>query len=632
MEDQATTKAEKRLRNSIMNEIPLYKRGFEFRRLRNFKIQKYSKKRPNLVLITINHSTAISYRLVDFQNKKVIKSHSINLREIIGGKDMKLRLKELLQESFKEDYFRINTLSDFIYLPVDQSLIIKVVICQISFKVKINQFLTYQHPTIFPLQRLDEIPFRSADTMKLFGDDRIFCKKNKSTPNQIPFRPLAWLDPETFEQKAFEGLEGHPRSRSLYIGDQNESPRPFPGKLSDSHILISNNLSAFVYDFEQGELVAELRHSIGRSTQSGLNHYKREGSVYVSGFGGLINLLKVDKTTKKVRKFQSVNVPDMFENIAPGFASFEFNFFEMVNGNYLYVGKQYFSQLDRGEGGGGENNPQRKARPDLVGIEFDRQNLEVVGVKVGVMDAIESEVYVEQIYKASGMFVLNGDIREAESGETVKNGLANQSLFYRLILLNSDFEIIDYCKKSELRKSFAIRAVSQNRVISVGQENQLYLHEINAGEGVLSRLKTVKLEGGSIILNKIKEIHASSVILRVKKVERDEEGEISQKVLIMKFGSNLELEFVTKGSGFYKNNLIYPLQGSKFAYKIMSSMNFGRFRNTIYVVDLEDKSIRLAYSPSHRFEQPVFSWGETSDKADIWVIHSEEIWELSLSE
>ena len=622
MDENADSLAKEHLTAARAKLRPQHKRVFDFGSTPLFKAQSYSKSHTNLVLFTSNYFGLLVYQLVDLQNKKVLKYRSISLLEILGAERTEKRLQELLQDSFDPQEEISSKFKGFVYLQSDRAFVMKFSIKGFDFVAKIDNIFT--SPLQPRIQKLQEYP--SQDNMlERFGEGRIFCYKS-TTDLKLQdklTRPLAWLDPETFEEKVFKGLDKHPKSVSIsYVSPMNSDY--FRAKLSDSSILIVNALSAFIYDFEEGRLISEQRQNLGRFTRSS---YKSVGPLYVSNYNRWFHIMKTEKNeegVEVVKKISSANIDSLFDNIdyksfGTGFSPFAF--LKLSNGNYLYIGAKIFNR----EAEEGEDQRQR-SKVHLVGVEFNSQTFELVKVSKNDIDfsAYDPKIHIHKILMCSGMLVLGGILRD----DPVSGGTMDGSDQSKLILMNSDLKIADYDKSSALVEGNDIKVVSANRVISVHLENKLRLHEVNQIEGKLVHLKTVALFGASRISNVTKWEHPSPLFMLVEKQGENKEGQKIHETLLLKLDSNLDLSYVCKSPGFELDNSIYPLKGSRFAYHLKS----GRTSNRVYLIDLEDKSIKLAFNPSDRYEAPRYNRDDASGKVHIWVMGHEEIRKVCLSE
>ena len=571
-----------KLKNNVLSGIPLSKFTI-------YETAHYSSTNPNLVILIRRQSDMVFFQLVDLKTKKMLKSSCLNLIDIFGEDGINLLLQQDsggVEDSrtgvvFPQLGMIPSEIEDCVYYPKGDAILLSIQFNQLSVGVRVDNIFRSNLARKYDLkvnkrstfeERFRE-PFR---WMKKFGDDKIislYMKALSSSQN----KPFAWLDPITFEESELKGIGGHPRREMILHTSEGLSPELF--KINDKRILIINEFSAFVYDFDEGRLISEQRLFVPLPQSS---YFVRIGSLLVKSYSNSLHLIKIESqeegTERKVGEMKTLHTNRYFEYSTYDLNGASFNFFELENKNYLYVGLKSFMDNNR------MDHHYRQLTPWLVSLEIDRETLEVVRGHKRRMPQLTNNFMLNSCQKVSNFFVFFCSFEEFTKAAPKVN----------LALSTLDFEIVDYCKKSRLGSYHPIKAASDNRIISIGEKDKIYLHEINISEQKLILLRVVKLKSAVLCDSYsfyTSRFYASLKVRRISKRRGQEQN--GNSFSLLKFDFNLDLVHCLRLNGAQDLGALYSHEDPRVA---VASFPAGVQGLRVNLIDLESGVLELAHS------------------------------------
>ena len=570
---------------------------------KHLETHKHSEIHPHLTVMISHYHSTVVYKLVNLNTKKVLKRGSIRLLEILASHGIEELLNDELQIDPQADNPAENAnifesqIYSCIYLAKEESLIVRILFKNIEVKVKIPKVFSTALPKKYSLFK-SKMMVAQWNWLMPFGGDKILWYHTDCELKDSKTRPLAWLDTENFEQTVLKGMGEHPKSAMIsYMQDRMHI---YHVKLSEKRLLRVNRLIALIYDFEEGELVAEQRVGLGNFDIFEKALLRSIGWVYARSYGRFLNIIRSEKTgigeeekEERIKHLRTIYTDEYFDNLDWEVENYKFNFFQLPTGNYLYLANKHFKAEDPAEEAALEH-----PIVDLCGLEIDQKSFEVVRAFRKPLDYLQQGwTLVSEISMIGNFFIMSGKFKpqilaEDEARNGVEDNYGPESNSNRLILANLDFEMVDYCKKAELRSSFPIKVVSSERVISIGEHKELYLHKIDQKTLKLVLLKMVRLKSGSIIVNKKHFINRSSLCIKVKVDGTEEPIEGINNCSLLKFDLDLNLT----------SYLRFEFEGIQKLYSFHSldqanvACCFGSQRGgkKIFLANLDQRTIRLA--------------------------------------
>ena len=530
----------------------------------------YDNANPSLVLAVSKNQVALTFTLINLRLKKVVKSSSMNLIEILGGTKV---VEELLADEMQGDpegglnhfAFKIRRCA---FVPSSHSMLLTAEIKNLELIVKIDDVFNSDVANHVRFVKRKKLSY-GISLLKGYGSDRVLSSYSDS-PSTTDARSLAWIDPDTLEETKLEKFHEGGGRGSLLSNTHNFTSDSSITPLTDNLMLILNQFSFMVFDFNQDKVIASLNYLYIRFEPS---KFRKINNLYAKGYSYCLNLMRTKKAQETgeevVDTIKTIYFADLIPNLILKFSASTYYFFKLKNGNYLYVGKKYFGVED-------EQNGDKRLR--LVSLEIDGNTLEVL--ETNITDFPEGEIQLQnsQTMCIVGDFLIfNAKVRRFEGKEVQTPGDTTS-----LVLASTDLKVLDYSRRSipEGWSSDSIKAASSNRIVSLGINNRFYLHEVNFETKKLVLLKTMALGDAKAAFNPLGLIPRTSFILFVKPSDSGTE------MVFLRFDMNLGLTSHLKVRGIRRTSCLYPLRGERVAF-------FDTSLQKVFVLDLNSAEAKL---------------------------------------
>ena len=397
-------------------------------------------------------------------------------------------------------------------------------------------------------------------------------------------RPLAWLDVQTLEETKIPGTEkaGVTHLFSKLV-DLNKH---FYMKLTENRILIMNDCLVFIYDLKLDKVIAEQEFTITSNLRF-CQRFMKVDNFFVKSGKKCFHMMKTKKTKEGeevVEQQKLIHFNDLTPTFSQrGYLDGGFNFFKLENGNYQYLAIRSFG---------------RKSSRQIVTVEICPETLRVIKFRFFLPDSIiyTNKLQISDICSFRDLIVFKGRLRRPDDEEeTYETRFKRRNA--SLVLATDDFTKLDHCPQSKLDEYFGLTPVSTNRIISVGPDNRIYLHEINFEERKLILLKSVILDGLDKELdhNDFKSPTPSNLCFMF----RDGSYEDEESIFLLKFDQNLQLTSHLTIRGFTKLGSVYGLGGNRVAFTGVAD-----FVQGLYVIDLETREVHIVHQYDFQSTDP----------------------------
>ena len=373
-------------------------------------------------------------------------------------------------------------------------------------------------------------------------------------------------------------------------------------------MLIVNELSAFIYDYGQGELIDQYRHTLLPIKER--IDLKKIGDLLAFGSFNRFHLIKTEEKNSGGREIKTVKtifyddlVPNLFQGTRLCSHS---EFYKLKNGNYLIIAKVYFQDETQ----------------EYLGIEVDGETQKILKVKRKDLSEWTSNQSQEgSFYLVDDLLVFVGEeMNLDEGGEMVHvRSFEHQTKF--LTLMNLDFKILDQCTQAQLKIDYmsrrAIKLISGNRLISEGANSDFFLHEVDSKSQKLILIKRVIIEGARIHKRIEQEVQQNpiSVLCKVSlgaapSHSADTTKSSDRQYYLLSFDSNWTLMWDLRHTALDPYNTDFLFCSSK-QNLVIFSRDGGQPRDEygVYLLDLIEKKVRVVYpscsvdfGPSYLFE------------------------------
>ena len=198
----------------------------------------------------------------------------------------------------------------------------------------------------------------------------------------------------------------------------------------------------------------------------------------------------------------------------------------------------------------------------LVGVEIDPESLDVVNFKIAPLAGLGSRYgFVSCFHMLNDFLVFKGVLKVPENQQDGAIGQSHPTL----ILASTDFTILDHCTQAKLTDLGQLTAASSNRVVTVGAENRVYLHEVDFEEKKLILLKSIVLDGVEILGCNYPVVQSCSHFCLLAKKGGEGQEENPERILL-KFGQDLDLISHLRTRGVRSIESIYALTAKKVAF------------------------------------------------------------------
>ena len=171
-------------------------------------------------------------------------------------------------------------------------------------------------------------------------------------------------------------------------------------QLNDGRMLIVTDISAYIYEYNEGRIVDELRHTLetkGRPTITKLDDLLTFTSERQ------FHIIQTEKDNSGIQKFKEIKTiffNDLIPNLSEKFNKPAYNFFKLQNGNYLLVTQVYLEEFVRAH----LINPPHHQ----LSVEISKDNLEVVRSNTRDITGQMTNVFVNYACLVSDLLVFVG--------------------------------------------------------------------------------------------------------------------------------------------------------------------------------------------------------------------------------
>ena len=554
----------------------------------------FGQKNHNFAVLCVKTPQTLVFKLIDLRKRKVLRSASIDLIDILGEERMKRLWREDVEfiEGLEEDQRGIGEgtkgieLYDFNLVPNTSSALFVIRFRNFEVKARIEDLFdkkTWENAKLTKYRKngLNNI-------LKRFGKDKILTYY--SGPIKSTYvRPLAWLDPISLEEIKLNGFEENEDYSLMNFKETNNKATTEFIQLSETRLLILNDCFIFIYDFEQGEVIAKKLYTF---KQVGYSKFINIDDIYIKNTQGCIFILKTRRDeagSEVVQHLKSIHPNDHLDNIFSRAVnqSYEYSFFKLANGNYLYVGATEIEAFDR-------INPNKTTEVG-ISIEIDASTLEVVNFHQGSLREFfdETRFVADNVHLVDKFLLFSTKLIEAQLDIQQEGGVEAEGA-NRLILIDLDFNILSFCKHSRLSNKWPIKvASSDNKILSIGIENQIYLHKVDLEAQKLVLLKTLTFKSATIINYKSLFYNPSFFVCFISSNNdiSETEGQEDPSITLLIFDQDLRLRSSLKIQNFPKFNWTYAVSESQFVYSTRDNDSQGQ---VIKLVDLNQRSVGIA--------------------------------------
>ena len=260
--------------------------------------------------------------------------------------------------------------------------------------------------------------------------------------------------------------------------------------LSRGKALIVNSLCASVYDFEEGRLIDQLTHTCLNSSEE-REEIQLAGDLIILGDPKThLHFLKTQKERDKIKivKMNTIFVHDLFyeQGLLPDQRQLP-TFHQLQNGNYLMLYKIIYRIRQGYEIGEGP--------AEQGSVEIDGQTLQLLKSETrDNSNKIDPDLNAKsQIHLVSGFLIF-------AAREKKQKGFQMYTKTH-LTLADHQFEVLDQSKEAWLTSNDPIGLISTNRIVSMGVDNNIYLHQIDAEQEKLVLLKELKFDNGQHVVS-----------------------------------------------------------------------------------------------------------------------------------
>ena len=540
---------------------------------------RYIEEKPDLALIISPGHQQYFFFLIDLRMKKILKSRSINLVDLLGKKGIEDIMTDPLQGEAAHQYNNIAQWSvfspQFAYFPDKKSLFLLARLKKVEITFKITNFFLDDPKKDLKVTKRRKI-VESKNILKKYGRDKLLTYYSGEVRSTY-LRPLAWLDLETLEETKIAGLEKKGRSHLLFkVGNFWDGTY---AKLTKNRILVRNQILVFIYDFELDQVIDEQVFCFKTGASS---KFTRIDDLFIGNDGEQIHLLRTKKDGESGSEvpFQQkiIHFNDLTPNLSAYVRSDAFSCFKLTSGNYLYVAEKHLEEKVRARG----NNAERL----LISVEIDQKTLKVNKFTTSSeteLNKLKKYTTVSNFHLCSDLLVFTGEMRESKNcleeqqEEMFINDRARRNV--TLILASTDFTILNHCRQAKIDVVKEITQATSNRIVSLDADMKAFLHEVDAENKRLVFLKSLNLQN-AVIFNGYNFLQSKSHFCLS-----------THNGVFLKFNRDLELVGHLKVRGMYFGAALFPLKGNRVAF----CRNPTPQSRCQYVVDLRTGEVGLAH-------------------------------------
>ena len=564
-------------------------------------------------MISFLSDSVVHLVILSFDQRKVLWTRSINFLDFLNFDKIYQILQAVYNDSNDQEDGDEGTTEPeqltltairFKYKKVvfdskTNSLIIDFMANQIEVFVKLNQVLSEKNLKknndffIFKNQQ------RAESLVGKFSDDKILCYDTK-TPKSTLIRPLAFLGPKDMKVSRVKGFE-ESEDFTAMNGVDAHSPVTRIG-LCEGRMLIVTYINAFIYDYEEGRVLAKHRHSL---RERDYPFVAQMDDIFAYRSNRRFNFIRTevsDSGRLEVKETKTIFLNDFIPNMSERVINETFKFFKLDNGNYLLI----TSVILKDEFSESLIIPS----PELFSLEIAPETLKVVKIRsranIAVSRRPPSKINCSYTHLVSGLLVFPyGRYREQKNQPGRRKNSRNQLVEYRRIALASlDFEILDVCKLSKLSIYSPIGTICGNRLISMGAMNTIYLHEVITKYRKLVLLRRLNFVSGSLERYPQRFVSPNSFCCYASihppqnEEERDNshrEQEPSVRSVVLNFDPNLNLINHLHHQGLGNQKLIFSATKQKMLLYTTFPHEEENYRLRLYLVDLKRRGVELVH-------------------------------------
>ena len=605
------------LRFNNWSDIGLLRSGkisrwlYQYRRNRRLdlktKVFLYSKKYPKLTLLISSSQGALVFDLVDIKRKKLFKTSKVSLENLFGVEGLRNFLLDPEQRNRgNEAYDNPNPIKilSYVYLSSTRSVLLSVRVKNLEILAKFENFFYSEKmckKLIFVKQR--RVEGRSL-MLEGLGGDRVLLSHSAEMAGGYS-RPVSWVDPKTLKQEEFMDSKLKYKVNGLLL---SEGRRPRLVKIGQNRVLVVNPFYAFIYDIELNEVISKQRLVFEKEKSSKFFNF---GNLYIRGSGRILHMIKTEKRAgvapEAVTEIKTFDLRAYLPNLSYSNGKLDFNIFQLSNQNFLYVKTDFFDSGDQQFESTDQQPRNQSIRPGihLIALEIDSSSLEVLSVKVSCLGEFSGYINASNIALVKDLILINKVLGDDGRTWEQRGGVGGDDSS-SLLLLDLDLNLLDACSLAKLRLTTPIAAVFEKRVVSLGRENSIYLHEIDLKAKKLVLLKTLKLAGLKILKDRDRRVITSSptfcCMAAAAGATLTEFGVGDRTIL--KFDINLELQSGLKLVEINPIYAPYPLgEGNLVAFFNSRS----QFKVCVFVLDLGTGACQLAHKFNGKSDKPNYS-------------------------
>ena len=457
MTSRASTKIKHKFEGLKKSKLPeQYRELFHFHRL--IHLDTFKSGQPGVSIICCRNKLAVSLRIVNLK-RKVLRTTSVNLLDLFTLENIKEVIRignnQQVQEGGDENQGEEDQ--------EEQDLRgLRIQICSIFFDSKTNSlildiklnrraeiFVKINNP--FNSENLSQnsrISFKTKESsgslLGRFSEDHLFCYSHLK-PRSTFKEPLALLNIKDFTITKFKGFEEN-KAFSAMSGETRYSS-VIRVVLPNHRILIITHLSAFIYDYGEGTLISEYRHTLMET--DGLP-MKKIGDIFTLSSFNRSHLIKTVVGESGVREFKTVKTiffNDLVPNLKKNYGA-PSQLIKLKKGKFLLLAVVYF-----------EDHKKLFGIPcaENLSVELDTKSLEVVKMtRKDISGSVGPLLRGSSIHHVEDLLIFQG-----------RNNPNIQRETHTFLTLSSlDFEILDQCRQAHLQRDFAIGMISGSRIIS----------------------------------------------------------------------------------------------------------------------------------------------------------------------
>ena len=576
--------------------------------------------RKNHIAVCTVSSFSLGIDLIDLGTRKRVASRSLTLGDLITSSKI---IEDLLLEVVCSEQQGVEEgrVSDF-YVELNgcyfeaknKSLLLLIRAKDHEIRVRIDEVLESEQLKITNVSMVTLPPSEhnsSKWTHLVSLTDRKIGKigdrlqRSRRAGKSYPFTLLDYV---TLEEAHLKGLE---ECEEYLVMKQSSKPELFKlNYLRDFRVLMTSSLSSIIYDLKREKVITGLRHALHDSSK-GRSFLVKGGDLLIWSSSNFFQILKMSKKPSGdqecIENIKEYRLEELFEYKIRENPNDRFNILQLENGNYLFIDSKLFNSLAPTV----ENNINDQEEEEMfiaeIVLEIDKNSLETLRKKmIRFKEEIKYQLTSHTVSLIQDYLIFNTNVskKTKKAMKMMRRPGFPAIQGTELVLADQSFQVLTFCPLTKLRAGDAIQTISGDRVISEGKD-MLYLHKLEEkGEGPRVILhKKLRIEGGrrsAGIMSFISEL-GYSVLFRFKDQAK------SKKIFLLVFDMDLCL---TKCLDFSQSTN-FPCMGSFLigGGKLAVTMNSGAgFKNEVYVIDPEEKRVKLAQNLKERGDFPKYSF------------------------